>query len=835
MSSPTSNVHITGPVMTDELGQIGAVEAESKLTAGALYSGIVVATDWATKKSTVLIADSVRAEGCVYAPGLAASLVGVNTTALPPIGSQVLCVYTNPTVYILGTKPSLVNTPLEYPGNITGQGWSQYTLDNIKPVYDMEAAENDAVKSGYSPSSDLLPGEEEFTNGLGVMIRLLSNFVQLNAGDLAKVEAHLTNDMVRIVSNYFANHTCGGDQLIWNANGRCTSEEHFSGYLFESEGKLSETAPLCETNDTNIYTIADIVTDEVSAFDATGRWRLSRYIGYLGDMIHTWITNPTDVITTYADNAIRQARFRSWVGSDGTVVVQTAGDIAIELTQYIPVPTIHHKWDNPDMDLEKIMKDLDTNYLRLWGAGQNWKNLQVSCWQLNQYLKYMTLWQSLARFRQLAGEDKYCTLATEVESRVGGEAAGEEDKLSVNPTANKSEVSGHTLLHLSRTGSISMVVNGATSIIVDAGNIQISAPNNIELLAGGTVNIHGRDVSIKALRNMEIVSLIGRIAMKARTAFDCLCECGRMWLKCDADKEAIAKCKEAYTGSNEDDYMEPSWRKHGIVLDSTNSPIMIYGKDGILAATREKDIVLQPGRDSIINAVAGDSITKCINSFTRATKLFDVDTSIATMDAGVFNVGRDRVQFAGPTLYAPRIVVDTSIHAMGVITTKSGAQTIPANTKTKFELVDTKDAHDEASNAYKSITINNYFKDEFANGAVTWSYSTYLPASLESVLDPNARKADYWTSYVKINSLEDSCNAVLWNSSSNRLMAAERTVAGSLPWPGNAPVYEFSRATQTMDKPMTEHFTEAGIGSIKDMQITAATTFYQPQPKQEIK
>ena len=69
------------------------------------------------------------------------------------------------------------------------------------------------VIAGYTPGRDVLPGEKEYSNNMGVWLRLLINMAQLSAGELAKVEVGLMNDMVRIVDNYFAHHNVGGDNL----------------------------------------------------------------------------------------------------------------------------------------------------------------------------------------------------------------------------------------------------------------------------------------------------------------------------------------------------------------------------------------------------------------------------------------------------------------------------------------------------------------------------------------------------------------------------------------------------------------------------------------------
>lgn len=184
--------------------------------------------------------------------------------------------------------------------------------------------------------------------------------------------------MVRIVDQYFVHHNCGGDTLIWN-NGRCNYEDHFTHYPHEASGKISESDPMGEVTDIGkgVYKL----DDKHDPYDATGRWRKSTYIGFLGDMIHHWITNPTQVISTYAEGAARAGQFRTWVGADGTLMVQSAGDIVIETTSYMVIPQILHKWDHPEFSAG-FMEDLNQEYLKIWGKGgdEYWKDLNASVW-----------------------------------------------------------------------------------------------------------------------------------------------------------------------------------------------------------------------------------------------------------------------------------------------------------------------------------------------------------------------------------------------------------------------------------------------------------------------
>jgi hypothetical protein len=45
------------------------------------------------------------------------------------------------------------------------------------------------------------------------------------------------------------------------------------------------------------------------------------------------------------------------------------------------IPEIHNKWDDPNLDTEKMMQQLDIEYLKIWGTGKTrWDDLKVACW-----------------------------------------------------------------------------------------------------------------------------------------------------------------------------------------------------------------------------------------------------------------------------------------------------------------------------------------------------------------------------------------------------------------------------------------------------------------------
>jgi hypothetical protein len=116
------------------------------------------------------------------------------------------------------------------------------------------------------------------------------------------------------------------------------------------------------------------------------------------------------------------------------------------------------------------------------------------------------------------------------------------------------------------------------------GNIQLSAPHNIEIKAGGTFSVTSRDIVLKAARHIEIASLAGTIFMKARTALKALCEAGRIWIKGDAPN-TISKNDENSLGFPEDQ----EFNKYSIVLDSSRGETLVHGYRGVTVGATGPD------------------------------------------------------------------------------------------------------------------------------------------------------------------------------------------------------------------------------------------------------
>lgn len=800
-------------------------EGSATLKPFSCYIGKVDQCNYATRLLTVKI-DRATIDNCIYAAGAAASVLGISSYQLPPPGSQVVCFYTPLCTFVIGSAQQILKH--EKIPFTSATGLTDYHPTDDFPIKTDRTKENqeDFTAPGVNTATDVMPNEQEIGNDLGIVLRFLTNLIQVDGGGLALIETCMANDMVRILSQYFVHHNCGGDTMIWS-NGRCNYEQHFTSYPHEAAGKEEEHDPFAEpVHGSGIYTDKRDADKLAEIVDATGRWRESTYLGFLGDMLHFWITNPTKVVSNYAEGAARAGQFRTWVGADGTLVVQGAGDMVIEATSYMVIPQIQHKWDNPELDSAKIMSQLDNEYIKVWGSGERrWDDLNASVWQMRQYLKYLTIWKSLARFRQVsaASEGMFCSIPVESESKVGNRDCSEKDRKDENQSYDEVKPS-KAVMRFSPDGSQMLISSGdygISSVILNQGNIQLSAANNVEIKASGTVSITGRNVAIKALRTLELTSLCGQVVSKARTAWKALCEAGRMWLKSDMPE-----------GGGKDpgeNAMTPEFDDYSIVIDSSNGKTLVHGNKMVTVGTTDTNSSVN------IEALNGQSEVNIygynINSVAQVgvystSKEWGVQATAASLiNSPVHRIGEtmsvipSQVDIDG-NMKVKRISTTSVTSLKGYIGRDEHNVTYDdePDVEPEVEREATGEIQDSLGKLNKETVVDDFPKTEFSGTYRMWSMPYWYIAS-NNLQYSDSFKADPWTDDV-LAMEERPENLIEFNwAQESRIMAGPRT--NQLPpFPGQqAMLNVFTESDIRFSTVLDRDFSKDDIKSASDMKV----------------
>ncbi len=497
----------------------------ARLEPGRLYDGTIIDIAPNGGHYGVLL-DNIDTplRDCIWACGVFSSLIGIRLSYIPPIGSRVKVAAGSPPA-IVGMMPGPFGDPSvrDKQGATTALG-SRKKLKGISKETPIGSGSLDET----DPYSDQLPGELMLQNIFGVGVQLMTNFAKLSAGDMAKVETHLLHDLVRIVSYNFKHFTAFGDQDI-SDDGRLNHKTHGTSYPHEAWGSLT-------ASDRKVQASAKGVDfSSIDASNATGRWRYSQYLGWLGNFVHTVVTDPTAVLGRISQNAIRSGKASLHVDSDGSVILNSVADIVIERVVRIPVPIEAKRADDPEGVRVKEFASLDAQFLRLWQQPQNPRDMFETTYQLREYARYLSQFQALCRFHQLEAKKQEYKVPSEAETPAPEFTSKQADVEGANQAAPFSSYDTYACWRIMRDGSIIMWDGFGSSTVMSHGDIRHSATRNLQLDAGGDIRIvAGQNVFIKARRNVEIAAVAGGLRLKARAYWHALCEWGTLWLKSDA-------------------------------------------------------------------------------------------------------------------------------------------------------------------------------------------------------------------------------------------------------------------------------------------------------------
>lgn len=542
-----------GDSMSAGSGQPGL----TRLEAGRVYTGRIRKTHHADGLYTVEI-DGINSNiVCTWAAGIFSPILGIRTKYYPTLDTKVAVLISGlNTGWIITTAPS-ESYDFAAGGANTMVG-VQLEEEKLEPFQQ----ELKGIGLNVTNPNDLLEGEFAIANNFGVAIQFLTTMIKMQASERAKVEALLMDDMVRIVSETFKHYSSFGDFQIYN-DGRLNVRFDGSSYEFESFGKENNTDPLVQLDNKKV--------DFQKTYTETGRWRFSEYIGFLGDFIHTFVTEPNETLAAIAEAAIRPGKARMQMHSDGTILMQSVADITIERVCRVVTPTELKRQDDPEGNKKNQFDKLNKDYLRIWSYGKDMSKAHYASYQLRQYARWLSCYHSFARFHQL---DKDWKIPKETDFTHSWNNQ-EEDVEQAN-AGQDTLYDVYATFRIMRDGSILIMDGFNSAISMVRGNIQMSAVRHIELDAAGDIRINaGQNLYIKARRNIEISAIVGGLTLKARTWWKALCEWGTVWIKSDAVDPATES-----PPSPEDPSQDPEPEVHGaaIFLDAAKGQTLIQSE-----------------------------------------------------------------------------------------------------------------------------------------------------------------------------------------------------------------------------------------------------------------
>lgn len=393
----------------------------------------------------------------------------------------------------------------------------------------MDAEQGVTGNAASDHAEDLLEGEVEFANLYGVTLQFLTTLMRMTAGDRAAVECHLINDMVRVISGQWSHISGLGEDLIFD-HGRPTMERGWSMYRHEVLGALNEKVPYAAMNGDEV----DREVLESERVTATGRHRFVEFIGFAGDFIHSFVTDPAATVVSLAADAAKSGAGKSWMhrNSDGSVLVQSVAEIRFERVCRIPVPVRYQHHEAPEVTSAREYDKLNEEFVEIPKSISpvDPKDAFQLAYHLRSYSRWLGRYHSFARMLQL--EHDYL-LQSEAASPTPDWTNGETDRQKKNGVV--SYYDAYACFAIMRDGSIVTHDGYGSSVTMSNGNVQVSAARHIDLEAAGDIRmLAGGSIFMKARRNIELSATMGGLILHSYAWIRALCEKGTVWLRSNA-------------------------------------------------------------------------------------------------------------------------------------------------------------------------------------------------------------------------------------------------------------------------------------------------------------
>lgn len=484
------------------------------LVPGEVVAGHIVDHNYATMTYSVQLRGQ-TVHGVLDMTGVTSGLLGFRSSNRMAPGTQVAVLVGKPSWIVGASAFDLPDAASAHSRSMTGKG----IKDGTQKLGEKRAGE---LPFNNAPD-DLYQGEFEIANLTGTFIRFLQFMASIGSGERAKVECHILRDLVRIVSKNFEHFSSSGDLRIFD-DGRLSTELNGTSYDHERWGLLEENSKKFEATDTAMPEDMDPTE--------TGRWRYTMLLGFLGDLVNAWFTDPMETAGKMVETAFRSGKARLHVGQDGAILAQSCSEIVLERVTRIPVPIRLKHEEDPQGVLRSEMSKLDAEFLKMWKVKAEDEHHQL--FKVREYVRYLNQCHTLARIHQMEqATGKDWLVPSEADTPKPKAGAGEKDRETANPDATYWK-DCYSTIRIYRDGSILLMDAYGNATATGAFGIQHSSTRHIHMYAAGDiVQKAGGSVYISSRRHVEVVANRGSLLLKARTGLRALCEVGTLWLKSD--------------------------------------------------------------------------------------------------------------------------------------------------------------------------------------------------------------------------------------------------------------------------------------------------------------
>jgi len=449
-------------------------------------------------------------------------LFGFKDCQLPEPGSSVICYAISPfNAWIIGSIPINDRDTTVYPSRTTtGQG------DSIVDEANLQGYGTDFSKTVYNNvrrPTDVVQGEHVYSNDFGVLMGLFQQMATLKASELAQIQVHLLDDLVRIISHNFQHWTSSGELKIYHDGQSLLTEYSATHIPQESYGQPirqdnTATHPFIETNKST----ADDLNDYYSLSNnerAKAIERFKIYIGRLGDFINTFLAIPDNTVLPDLAGTVPTkpdlGAFNFHLGLDGGTHVRSIKEIFLEKVNWIRVPQRIREPEDPTGDLaEDIKLPIKEEFVFNNDYKAN-ENPFLYYLQLRDYVAYTSQTNNYANLSQYQ-KDFYLNSDITKETPISDIGYVDPQTPAKNQGNFELRTSG---MYLMDNGGVVLRDAWGSAIILEGGNIYIQPAQHLYLQPLGSLICKiGQFVSIAANNDIDLSSTTGGYRCKTNLA-----------------------------------------------------------------------------------------------------------------------------------------------------------------------------------------------------------------------------------------------------------------------------------------------------------------------------
>jgi hypothetical protein len=618
-----------------------------------LWMGTVVSTDPAV--NIVHVApDGEKALSHVQAIPLVSQFcaaLGFNETMLPTVGTRVYCAGNGLSALILGAVPfaEMQGDPNSaILPNKAILGVSEAAMDSVH-TNGMQSINKCIVTNNGLPT-DVSQGEKVISNEFGVMLGLFKLMATLKGSELAQIQCHFLDDLVRIISHNFQHYTSLGSVNVFHDGQGIHLEMGASHIPAESLGQTSTSGINSIPPDSNntydqFFSLSDpqLVMLE----------RMKLFVGKLGQFINLMIVDPAQIphaingqTPSLPDTGLLQVK----ASLDGTLVVRSVNGIYLEKTNWIRVPT---RIRAPEDPLGDDGTQVDYPDKAAYTFDESYSYLETG------FLYYLQLKDYLAYINEEVG---YANFNAQVKDFYVNKDINNETPLSsityIDQETGIAFKQTKSWVSLMGNGGISLADAWGSCISMEGGNIYIQPAKDLVLQPNrNLVAKVGGNLGVAAQGELDLSSTSGGLRVKTNNAQYLYSQNGGILLHTDGSQ--FSPVTQNYPGSGMITAIS------GIVFNAPNSGINSYGQQIYLNAvqnlvvagpdiTLDASDALQLLSDNNLvmygNEILTLSTTECINYSSGSNILLGMGNTsigIVNQDFGVANISGGQIPVTG--------------------------------------------------------------------------------------------------------------------------------------------------------------------------------------------